>query len=143
MLENTYLIVKALHIISVISWMCGLLYLPRLFVYHTSAKPGGELDKTLQIMEKKLLRFIMNPAMIASFVFGIWLINFIGFDEIWLHIKLTLVLILTVFHAFLAICRKNFASGTNKKSGKFYRIINEVPTLLLVAIVFLAVLKPF
>jgi putative membrane protein len=143
MIENYYFIIKALHIISLISWMCGLLYLPRLFVYHTKANPGGDLDCTLQIMEKNLLKFIMNPAMILTFIFGFWLIKFIGFSEIWLHIKLTLVFILAGFHGFLAKCRKNFASEQNNRSEKFYRIINEVPTLLMIAIVFLAILKPF
>lgn len=139
---NLYLIVKSLHIISVISWMCGMLYLPRLFVYHTKAKPGGELDQTLQTMERKLLRIIINPAMIASFIFGVWLISIVGFSGIWLHIKLTLVLILSGFHGFLAKCRKDFEKGINKRSEKFYRIINEVPSILMIAIVFLAILKP-
>jgi putative membrane protein len=143
-MENPYLIVKALHIICVISWMAGMLYLPRLFVYHTKAKIGSELDKTLQIMEIKLLRLIINPAMILSFVFGIWLIYFIGFSSGgWLHAKIFLVLILSGFHGFLSKCRKNFVSGTNKRSEKFYRIINEVPALLMVIIVFLVVLKGF
>jgi putative membrane protein len=143
MLENHYFIIKAFHIISLISWMCGLLYLPRLFVYHTRAKPEGELDQTLQIMEKNLLKFIMNPAMIATFIFGFWLMSFYGSAEIWLHAKLTLVLILAGFHGFLAKCRKNFILGKNIRSEKFYRIINEVPTLLMIIIVFLAILKPF
>ncbi|MFT5703721.1 MAG: putative membrane protein [Rickettsiales bacterium] len=143
-MENTYLIVKSLHIISVISWMAGLLYLPRIFVYHTKAKIGSELDTTLQVMERKLLRFIMNPAMILSFIFGFWLIHFIGFSSGgWLHAKILLVLILAGFHGFLSKCRKNFASGNNKKSDKFYRIANEVPTLLMIAIVLLVVIKPF
>ncbi len=145
-MENLYPIIKSLHIISVISWMCGLLYLPRLFVYHTQATQGGDLDKTLQIMEKKLLKIIMNPAMILSFIFGFWMIYLIGFSGFsggWLHLKIVLVLVLAGFHGFLAWCRKNFASGTNKKSEKFYRIINEVPTLLMITIVFLVVLKPF
>ena len=142
-MENIYPIIKSLHIISIISWMCGLLYLPRLFVYHSKAKIGGELDQTLKIMENKLLKFIMNPAMIFSFIFGFYLIHFVGFDGIWLHIKLTLVLILAGFHGFLAKCRKSFASGKNKHSEKFYRIINEVPTLLMILIIFLVILKPF
>jgi putative membrane protein len=143
-MENTYLIVKSLHIISVISWMAGLLYLPRIFVYHTKAEIGSDLDKTLQTMERKLLRFIMNPAMILSFIFGFWLIHFIGFSSGgWLHAKILLVLILAGFHGFLSKCRKNFASGSNKRSEKFYRIANEVPTLLMIAIVLLVVIKPF
>ncbi|MCE3255559.1 MAG: coproporphyrinogen oxidase [Rickettsiaceae bacterium] len=142
-MENLYPIIKSLHIIAVISWMCGLLYLPRLFVYHTKAKTGEELDLTLQIMEKKLLRLIMNPAMIATFIFGFWLIHIVGFSGGWLHAKITLVIILAGFHGFLAKCRKNFEQGINQRSEKFYRIINEVPTLLMVAIIFLVILKPF
>jgi putative membrane protein len=143
-MDNAYLIVKSLHIISVISWMVGMLYLPRLFVYHTKAKIGSELDTTLQTMELKLIKIIINPAMIASFVSGVWLIYFIGFSSGgWLHAKILLVLILAGFHGFLSKCRKNFVAGSNKKSEKFYRIINEVPAVLMVAIVFLVVLKPF
>ena len=142
-MENLYPIIKSLHIISVISWMCGLLYLPRLFVYHTKAKIGGELDQTLKIMEGRLLKLIMNPAMICSFIFGFWLIYLIGFSGGWLHFKLTLVITLAGFHGFLAKCRKNFSSGTNQRNEKFYRIINEVPTLLMIVIIFLAILKPF
>jgi putative membrane protein len=123
--------------------MCGLFYLPRLFVYHTKANIGSELDLTLQIMERKLLKIIMNPAMILSFIFGFWLIHLIGFSGGWLHFKITLVLALAGFHGFLSKCRKDFASGKNKHSEKFYRIINEVPTILMIAIVFLAILKPF
>ncbi|MFT6331919.1 MAG: putative membrane protein [Lentimonas sp.] len=141
---DTYLIAKFLHIISLISWMCGMLYLPRLFVYHTQAKIGGELDKTLQIMEAKLLRFIMNPAMILTFITGFWLISFIGFGSGgWLHFKLLLVLFMAGCHGFLGKCRKNFAAGENIRSDKFYRIINEVPTILMITIVFLVVVKPF
>ncbi|MFT6106383.1 MAG: putative membrane protein [Rickettsiales bacterium] len=124
--------------------MVGMLYLPRLFVYHTKAKIGSELDTTLQTMELKLIKIIINPAMIASFVSGVWLIYFIGFSSGgWLHAKILLVLILAGFHGFLSKCRKNFVAGSNKKSEKFYRIINEVPAVLMVAIVFLVVLKPF
>ncbi len=140
---DIYLIIKSLHIISIISWMCGLLYLPRLFVYHSNAYQGGDLDKTLQIMEEKLLRIIMNPAMILSFVFGIWLIYLVGFSGGWLHLKLVLVLGLAGFHGFLAKCRKDFSFGRNTRSEKFYRVINEVPTVLMIAIIFLVILKPF
>ena len=142
-MENLYPIIKSLHIIFVIAWMCGLFYLPRLFVYHTNAKIGGELDQTLQIMERKLLRIIMNPAMILSFVFGFWLIHQVGFSGGWLHLKLALVLAMAGFHGFLAKCRKDFLNGKNKHSEKFYRVINEVPTLLMIVIVFLVILKPF
>jgi len=142
-MENIYPIIKSLHIIFVIAWMCGMLYLPRLFVYHTNAKIGGELDKTLQIMEKKLLRIIINPAMILSFVFGFWLIHLVGIEGGWLHLKITLVLVLAGFNGFLSRWRKNFELGKNIHSQKFYRIINEVPAVLMVLIVFLVILKPF
>lgn len=140
---DIFSIMKTLHIIFVISWLCGLLYLPRIFVYHVKAKVGGELDKTLQIMERKLLRFIMNPAMILAIIFGLWLGHSIGFDSVWIQVKITLVLLLAGFHGFLAHTRKNFAKGENKHSERFYRIINEVPTLLMIAIVFIVVAKPF
>jgi putative membrane protein len=139
--DNLYLVIKSLHIISFICWMCGIFYLPRLFVYHSKVNPKSESDKIFKIMEKKLLKIIMNPAMIATFIFGFWLIFMIGFQK-WLHLKILLVLILAGFHGFLAKCRKDFEKSQNKHSEKFYRIINEIPTLLMVAIVFLAVLKP-
>jgi protoporphyrinogen IX oxidase len=142
-MDNTYLIIKSLHVIFVISWMCGLLYLPRLFVYHCNATKDGELDKNLQIMEFKLLKIIMNPAMILAFLSGLWLIHFIGLDAGWIHLKVTLVLILAGLHGFFAKCRKNFANGQNQKSEKFYRVINEGPALLMIFIVFLVILKPF
>ncbi len=140
---DIYEIVKILHIVAVISWLAGLLYLPRLFVYHTQVEVGSETDKIFQVMEHRLLRYIMNPAMIAVFVFGFYLASEIGFGFTWLHIKLTLVLVLVAYHHFLAKCRKNFAAGKNIRSEKFYRIINEVPTVLMIAIVALVILKPF
>jgi len=138
-----YLTFKAFHIIAVISWMVGLLYLPRLYVYHVKAKSGGELDKTLKIMEHKLLKIIMNPAMILTFIFGFALLHQTGFAGGWVHAKLLLAFLLAGFHGFLAKCRRNFSEGKNQRSEKFYRIINEVPTILLIAIVFLAIFKPF
>lgn len=147
MVDSLYLWLKALHIISFTAWMAGLFYLPRLYVYHCMAAKGEELDRTLQVMEKKLLRFIMNPAMIATFLFGIWLIIETGHGAPgtggWLHAKIGLVLIMAAFHGMCASWRKKFANGTNTKSGKFYRWANEVPTVLLIGIVLLAVLKPF
>ncbi len=140
-IEN-YDIIKIIHIIAVISWLAGLLYLPRIFVYHTQTNFGSEADKILQTMERKLLRYIMNPAMIIALICGLYLANEIGFEFIWLHIKITLVLALVFYHHFLAKCRKNFASGKNKYSQKFYRIINEVPTILMIIIVALVILKP-
>lgn len=138
-----YDIIKILHIIAVISWLAGLLYLPRIFVYHSQVSFGSETDKIFQMMEKKLLRFIMTPAMILVFIFGFYLASQIGFEFIWLHIKITLVLCLAGYHGFLSRCRKNFEAGKNKHSQKFFRIINEVPTLLMIVIVVLVVLKPF
>lgn len=138
-----YDVIKILHIVAVISWMAGLLYLPRIFVYHCKVKFGSESDKIFQEMERKLLRYIMNPAMIATFLLGFYLAIQIGFEgSYWLHLKIFLVLLLAGFHGALAKWRKNFASGKNKKTEKFYRIINEVPTLLMLAIVTLVILKP-
>lgn len=144
-MEHPYLWIKAFHLISLIAWMAGLLYLPRLYVYHADAQKGSELDNTLQTMERKLLRFIMNPAMIFTFIFGISLIAVVGMQNLggWLHVKLLLVLILAGMHGIMAKWRKDFVNGTNSKTAKFYRIINEVPTLLLIVIVILAVVKPF
>lgn len=139
-----YDIVKILHIVAVMSWMAGLLYLPRIFVYHSKAEFGSETDKIFQIMERRLLRYIMNPAMIATFLFGFYLAIQIGFDDAkWLHLKIFLVLCLACYHGALAKWRKCFASNKNKHSEKFYRIANEVPTLLMIAIVALVILKPF
>ncbi len=138
-----YDIVKILHIVAVISWFAGLLYLPRIFVYHTQVAVNSETDKIFQTMERRLVRFIMTPAMILVFAFGLYLASEIGFEFVWLHIKITLVLVLAAYHGFLSRCRKNFAKGLNKHSEKFYRIINEVPTILMIAIVALVILKPF
>ncbi len=138
-----YDIVKILHIVAVISWFAGLLYLPRIFVYHSQVAVGSESDKIFQIMEKRLLRFIMLPAMLLVFCFGLYLALQIGFEFTWLHIKIALVLGLAAYHGFLSSCRKKFALGQNKHSQKFYRIINEVPTLLMICIVTLVILKPF
>jgi putative membrane protein len=138
-----YEVLKALHIVAVISWLAGLLYLPRIFIYHCQAKHGSELDQTFQIMEQKLLKFIITPAMIAVFILGFSMVYYIGFDFTWLHIKLTLVLFLAAFHGFLAKCRKDFTNGKNKYTQKFYRLINEIPTILMILIVFIVILKPF
>ncbi len=143
----TYDVLKSLHLISLISWMAGLLYLPRLFVYHVDAGKGGELDLTLQTMERRLYRFIMTPAMIATWVFGLWLaVGFIGFDgpgHGWLHTKLLLVVLLSGFQGYLGGRVRAFAQGRNLKSKKFYKYINEIPTVLMIVIVLLVVLKPF
>ena len=140
---ETYDLIKILHIVAVISWMAGLLYLPRIFVYHAQVASNSESDKLFQIMERRLLKFIMTPAMILSFIFGLYMASEIGFEFVWLHIKITLVLVLAGFHGFLSRCAKNFAKGENKRSQKFFRIINEVPTTLMIAIVALVILKPF
>ena len=144
---NLYLTLKAIHIISFTAWMAGLFYLPRLYVYHAEAKVGSELSETLKVMEHKLLRYIMNPAMILTFAIGIWLIVITGYGApgsgAWIHAKLLLVLILAGFHGMCASWRKKFAADENTKSHRFYRWANEVPTLLLILVVFLAVLKPF
>jgi putative membrane protein len=138
-----YDLIKILHITAVISWLAGLLYLPRIFVYHAQVATGSETDKIFQTMEKRLLRYIMLPSMLLVFIFGFYLSSQIGFGFVWLHIKLTLVLILAGYHGFLSRCRKNFAKGENKHSQKFYRFINEVPTVLMIFIVALVILKPF
>lgn len=138
-----YDIVKILHIVAVISWFAGLLYLPRIFVYHTQVATGSESDKIFQTMERRLLRYIMNPAMILVLIFGFYLAWQIGFEFVWLHIKLTLVAILVFYHHLLSRWRKDFEKGQNKHSQKFYRIINEVPTVAMIIIVSLVILKPF
>ena len=142
---NVYLWLKALHIIAVISWMAGLFYLPRLYVYHTMASKGSELSEMLKIMERKLLRIIINPAMILSWVFGLVMIykNQPMLHEGWLHVKLAALVLLQIFHAFLSRWRKQFLRDENMHSEKFYRAINEVPTVLMIVIVFMVILKPF
>jgi putative membrane protein len=142
-----YPYVKAFHIIAIIAWMAGLLYLPRLYVYHTGAVAGSEMSETFKLMERRLLRFIMNPAMIVSWLLGLWLIFGFGridwSTDIWFHVKFTLVILMTVFHAFLARWRRFFAEDRNPHSALFYRQMNEVPTVIMVVVVILAVAKPF
>ena len=142
---NMYLLYKSLHIISVISWMVGLLYLPRIFVYHAESKDNEHTSKTFKTMEKKLFNYIMMPAMILSWIFGFLLISTIGFtiiNELWMQIKLILVFLLTIYHFYLGKCLNNFANDQNTNSSRFYRIFNEVPTILLIIIVFIVVFKP-
>lgn len=134
---------KALHIISVIAWMAGLLYLPRLFVYHCAAEPGSVQSETFKVMERRLLRAIMTPAMIASFAFGAALLTGADWSAGWLWAKLTLVAGLAVVHGLMARWRRDFAADRNARPARFYRIANEVPTALMIAIVILAVVKPF
>ncbi len=140
---NVYLIFKSLHLIAVISWMAGLLYLPRIFVYHSETR-SDQVKETFKTMEKRLFVYIMNPAMILSWLFGFILIHSIGVDslkEFWLLTKLILVLSLTFYHFFLFNCLKKFNIDKNNYSSKFFRIINEVPTVLRIAIIFLVVFK--
>lgn len=143
-LGGAYLWVLALHIISVIAWMAGMLYLPRLYVYHTEATPGGELSETLKIMERRLLRAIINPAMIASWIFGLMLFFHLGAWSMgWMHAKLVLVIAMSAMHGELARWRKDFERDENRRSQRFYRLMNEVPTVLMIAIVIFVAVKPF
>ncbi|HEX2113808.1 MAG TPA: protoporphyrinogen oxidase HemJ [Alphaproteobacteria bacterium] len=142
-ISDWYAWIKALHLISVIAWMAGLLYLPRLFVYHADAPPGSALSETLKVMESRLLRAIMNPAMIAVFVFGGLMLVVQDWRQGWLHAKLFFVLVLTVVHHLYAAWRKDFANDRNKRPARFYRFWNEVPTLAMIAIVILVIVKPF
>ena len=142
---NSYLLFKSLHLIAVISWMAGLLYLPRIFVYHVENINDNNSKKIFKIMEKKLFFFIMMPAMILSWIFGLILIFIIGSDilsTLWTQIKLLLILLLTFYHFYLGQCLKNLAFEKNNKTSKFFRIINEIPTILLILIVFIVVFKP-
>ena len=144
---NTYLLFKSIHLIAVISWMAGLLYLPRIFVYHSEAVQNNkseDLMETFKVMERRLFVYIMNPAMIVSWIFGILLIHTIGMDNfgsLWLQLKLCFVIILTIYHFFLFQCLRKFAGNNNSFSPKFYRLINEIPTILLIAIIFTVVFK--
>jgi putative membrane protein len=139
-----YLWLKAFHIIAVISWMAGMLYLPRLFVYHCEAETGSRQSEAFKTMERRLLRFIMTPAMIVTWVLGLWLAWVGGlFTAPWLHAKLALVILMSGAHGMMSRFVKDFAADSNRKSQKFYRIFNEVPTVLMILVVLLAVLKPW
>ena len=141
---NSYLLFKSLHLIAVISWMAGLLYLPRIFVYH-SENNNEIITSVFKTMERKLFYYIMTPAMALSWLFGLILIHEVGFDQLaslWLKLKLILVLFLTSYHFYLGSLLNKFKIDQNKKSSKFYRYINEIPTLLLILIVFIVVFKP-
>lgn len=143
-LAEAYPWIKALHVISVIAWLAGLLYLPRLFVYHAGSEPGSEASETFKVMELRLLRVIMTPAMIASLVFGLILLTTPGiFQQGWLHAKLLLVLGLFGMHGFMSRWRKAFEADRNRHPARFYRFMNEIPTVLMILIVLLAVAKPF
>jgi protoporphyrinogen IX oxidase len=138
--------IKALHVISVIAWMAGLLYLPRLFVYHCEVAPGSSEDLRFQLMEARLLRLIMNPALIATYIFGICLAatpGVVDWSMGWFHVKILGILVLTVMHGLMARWRKSFAAGRNRHPQRFYRLMNEVPTLAMILVVIMAVAKPF
>ena len=141
---NLYLLFKSLHLIAVISWMAGLLYLPRIFVYHSNASHQSQKD-VFKTMERKLYNYIMMPAMLLSWLFGVLLIQSLGFNifaELWMQVKTVLVVILTYYHFLLGKYLNDFAIDSNKKTSKFFRIMNEVPTIILIVVVFVVVFKP-
>ena len=145
---NTYLLFKSIHLIAAISWMAGLLYLPRIFGYHSesiTSKKSEDLVSTFKVMERRLFIYIMNPAMIVSWLFGFLLIysgGFENFNTLWLKAKLLLVILLTIYHFFLFYCLKKFTEDINSYSSRFYRIMNEIPTILLILIILIVVFKP-
>ncbi len=146
LLTGIYPWIKAVHIMSVIAWMAGLFYLPRLFVYHAErASIGSELDQTFQIMEEKLLRVIMNPSMIVAWVAGLIMLGLGAFDfgSVWAWVKIVSVILMTAAHMWMAARRKEFAAGRNTRSGRTYRLFNEVPTVLMFLIVVAVVVRPF
>lgn len=136
--------IKALHVIAVISWMAGMLYLPRLMVYHCDAEPGSKQSETFKVMERRLLKAIINPAMIVTWLSGLWLAWYGGWWVApWLHAKFVLVLLMSGFHGFLSARVRDFANDRNTRSARFYRVANEVPTVLMIGIVILVIVKPF
>jgi len=142
---NSYLLFKSLHLIAAISWMAGLLYLPRIFVYHVENKEKKEATNIFEVMEKKLFYYIMRPAMIFTWIFGLALVYLNGieiFSQLWMQIKIVLVLLLSVYNDYLGKCLVSLKNNSNTKSSKFFRIINEVPTIMLILIVFLVIFKP-
>lgn len=142
--ENLYLWIKAAHVVAVIAWMAGMLYLPRLFVYHSSAVRGSEQSETFKVMERRLYRLIINPAMIATWVLGLWLAwKGFSFQGGWLHAKIAAVLALSAVHGYLGGAVRRFAEDRNEKPARHWRIVNEVPTVLMIVIVILVVVKPF
>lgn len=136
--------VKVLHLIAVISWMAGLLYLPRLMVYHAVAEPGGDKSETFKVMERRLMKAIMTPAMIASWALGLWLMWIAdAWQQGWFHVKLLLVILMSAFHGFCVVWMKEFERDERKRRQRFFRFVNEIPTLIMIAVVILAVVKPF
>ena len=143
-LGEGYLGVKALHVIAIIAWMAGMLYLPRLYVYHCAAEPGSAQSETFKVMERRLLRAIVNPAMILAWVLGLALVAHLdAWAEAWMHAKFACVIALSTLHGFLARWRRQFAADANRHEARFYRLMNEVPTALMIAIVVLVVVRPF
>ena len=139
-----YAWVKAIHVIAVIAWMAGMLYLPRLFVYHADAQPGSETSETFKVMERRLLHAIINPAMVVAWVLGLWLAwRGFGFAGGWLHAKIAFVLLLSGVHGYLSASVRRFAEDRNQKAARHWRIVNEIPTALMIVIVILVVVKPF
>jgi putative membrane protein len=142
--EEAYNWIKAIHVIAVISWMAGMLYLPRLFVYHADAEKGSAQSETFKVMERRLLRAIINPAMIVSWVMGLWLAwKGFGFHGGWLHAKIAAVVLMSGVHGYLSAAVRKFSEDRNEKPAKHWRIVNEVPTLLMIVIVVLVIVKPF
>ena len=143
-MEDYFLWYKAMHVLSVIAWMASMLYMPRLFLYHTRAEIGSEMDKTFQLMEYRLLRIIMTPAMLSTYLFGFLTAYIYGFVALggWFHLKMLAVLGLTILHGLFAKWVKDFAKAKNKHSERFYRLINEVPTILMIVAVVLVIVKP-
>ena len=142
---NAYLLFKSLHLIAVVSWMAGILYLPRIFVYHVENYRKKEATDIFEVMEKRLFIYIMRPAMILTWIFGLVLIYLNGieiFSQFWFQIKIILVTLLSVYNAYLGKCLDALKDSTNTKSAKFFRIINEIPTIILIIVVFLAIFKP-
>ncbi|MDC0853660.1 protoporphyrinogen oxidase HemJ [Candidatus Pelagibacter sp.] len=142
---NSYLLFKSLHLIAVVSWMAGLLYLPRIFVYHVENKEKKEATNIFEVMEKKLFYYIMRPAMIFTWIFGLVLIYLNGveiFSQLWMQVKIFLVILLSVYNDYLGKCLVTLKNNSNTRSSKFFRIINEVPTIILIFIVFIVVFKP-
>ena len=143
-LSNQILWIKAFHVISVIAWMSAMLYLPRLFVYHTETAPGSAESERFKVMEKRLLRAIANPAMIAAWVFGATMALLTGvYQDLWFQMKFVLVLAMSGLHGYFAVCVRKFAEDRNDRPARFYRILNEAPTILMIAIVILVIVQPF
>jgi protoporphyrinogen IX oxidase len=143
---DLYSWIKALHVISVIAWMAGMFYLPRLYIYHVAAPVGSPQSETFKVMERRLLRAIINPAMVATFIFGIWMLVLLGtsvWSQGWWHVKLTMLVLMSAYHGLIARWRRDFEADSNRRSAKFYRFANEVPTVLMIVIVIMVIVKPF